>query len=162
MPSLDFGTRFSRDICLYRLSGFRGPAQRKLPLAKRGNCPLIANKIFVSRGATDLRGTTSETKQHRGPEQSASCRRSAAALTMRSVTHYFRQCVANRPFGFAALEGSQYESQKANALPLASLRRLPVARQRRYEALRQGLDARRERRRGARVQRELPGSWRTA
>src|SRR5215469_5036094 len=97
MPSLDFGTRFSRDICLYRLSGFRGPVERNFPLAKRGNCPLIANKIFVSRGATDLRGTTSETKQHRGPEQCASCRRSAAALTMRSVTHCFRQCVANRP-----------------------------------------------------------------
>lgn len=55
MPFLDFGTRFCRDICLYRLWKFRGPVERNLPLAKRGNCPLIANKIFVSRGSMDLR-----------------------------------------------------------------------------------------------------------
>src|SRR5215469_2217268 len=59
-------------------------------------------------------------------------------------------------------KGAKYESEKADALPLARLRRLSVARQRRYKALRQRLDARRERRRGARVQRELPGGWRTA
>ena len=67
MPFLDFGTRFSRDICLYRLSGFKGPVERNLPLAKRGNCPLIANKIFVSRGSMDLRGITSEQNNTVGP-----------------------------------------------------------------------------------------------
>jgi hypothetical protein len=101
MPFLDFGTRFSRDICLYRLCELKGSVERTLPPAARGICPLVVNKIFVSRGSMDLSGITLETKQHHGPEQSASCRRSAAALTMRSVTHYFRQRVVNRPLGVA-------------------------------------------------------------
>ena len=67
MPFLDFGTRFSGDICLYRLWGLRGLVERNLPLAKRGNCPLIGNKIFVSGESTDLRGLPRKQNNTVGP-----------------------------------------------------------------------------------------------
>ena len=50
MPFLDFGTRFARDICLYRLRGFKGSVERTLPLAARGICPSSATRFLYLAG----------------------------------------------------------------------------------------------------------------